>query len=202
MMAARKMVRDTISITVAIYLTGIFLLVAAELWYPLSPWYDTLLPITGCRKMEWAALWKYFSYYCLLLLAIFPFWGLWRGNWRRRSLWLVLPMLMLAGELLLNTAVYSAFRYRMELRERYGKDEKGYLAVARLMPPEIMCEYQHPMVTTKTRMVALFLGWLPLTIWGIAVLYIAGRDSETAQELPEVSSAGSSPPSGSREGRG
>ncbi|MGE4563721.1 MAG: hypothetical protein AB7F32_02530 [Victivallaceae bacterium] len=191
-----------ITIAVAIYFAGIFFLAAAVLRYPLSPWGDNAaLPISGCREMGWAVLWKYFSYYCLLLLAVFPFWGLWSG-WRRRSLWLVLPVLMLAGELLLNTAVYSAFRYRMELRERYGKDEKGYLAVERLMPPEIKREYQCPMVTAKTRMVALFFGWMPLTIWGIAVLYIAGWRVEAAPELPDVSSAGSSLPSGSREGRG
>lgn len=72
-------------------------------------------------------------------------------------------MLPVASFIICNACIWSGYHYRMELRERFGKDESGNINI-NCMPPEIRTEYDansgHPRLRYCNGM--LFWGWFAL----------------------------------------
>jgi len=95
----------------------------------------------------WIYIFKIVYIVLFWLAVIFPlffFISLYFSKHRKRILLLMLP---LASFILCNACTWSGYHYRMELRDRFGKDEHGNINI-RYMPPEIRTEYddndKHP----------------------------------------------------------
>ncbi len=153
-----------------IFLAGAVFLLVEMISSPNPGFGYELLSSTGCRRMEYIFFFKAFYIFCLLYAIFFPFLfiPLFLTVWKYKRLLALALLLFLPvfSWMEVNAGVQSGFRYRAELLERFGKDEKGYMAVDRLMSPEIRSEYDKG-PRAKTCILAMLAGWLILPIWNL-----------------------------------
>lgn len=155
-----------------IVLIGGFDLALSILRFPEVGFGQGVIEITGSNRSDGVIRFKYIYYFCLWFgllspLIIGPAAIILRK--RKNLLFLLLLFLPFFSCFEVNTGVQAGFHYRAQLLERFGKDEKGYLAVDRLMPPDIRKEYAWG-PRAKTCKVAAVLGWACWPFWNLLCL--------------------------------
>ncbi|OGV38507.1 MAG: hypothetical protein A2020_13175 [Lentisphaerae bacterium GWF2_45_14] len=113
----------------------------------------------------WIYIFKifYIALFWLCIISPVIFFVLLHFSKHKKRIILLLPLFSFA---LCNACIWSGFHYRMELRERFGRDERGNININR-MPQDIRSKYDandgHPRLRDCKGV--LLWGWFALPFY-------------------------------------